>query len=581
MALTKLTSVDKSVAKKLLATINSSTLNDLSQAYEFPTVAAMAASSITFPLTKSLHVAGENNSFVNYIVVNSAADVDLGGGLWAKEITLGNPVVTNPISATLEASVRQRFLGSQTGGLVYDQGRHVVIFGDSISWGAHASNLFDKTWVSILRRNYLNEVEKTNHGFTAIALTSVEDVHEVTRTGTWSNFEGGAAVGSPTGYFAVSEDASATMTITVPVFKRRFTIMYRRGIGYGEFDVEVNGTIIDTINADGTSDPDVAGTSLGYAKTANYEVKGLSGAPNCIIRILKKDSNRNAFTGVYYDDVPSQFSVDNFSHSGRRLYYASEEVIKRAITGSDVFILALGHNDQSHIESTPSLMDDFLDRLNWVEEQSALYNVKVIVLDFIWGKTIEDSPTRQALSAMGTKANITYLPTPDYFGYTGTASTTDLINKYNLFVDNSHPNDAGHALIGEVVCKVLGLSDSNSRYPVSKQGWLPLQGMDSYLKNQTANFQKVSAYKVDKRELRLRLIIKNATGTALAAGLYEIIDLGIQTWRSAKPFVPALTGSAVDSGYLGVEMNENGVVSLRVRTGNTVVFPAGEFIFQL
>lgn len=67
--------------------LDASLINDLSQAYEFPTVAAMAGSGIAFPLTKSLHVAGEGDVFANYVAVNFASDVDLGGGLWAKELT--------------------------------------------------------------------------------------------------------------------------------------------------------------------------------------------------------------------------------------------------------------------------------------------------------------------------------------------------------------------------------------------------------------------------------------------------------------------------------------------------------------
>lgn len=63
--------------------VSADLISDLSQSYDFATVAQMSASTIIFPVGKSLRIQGENNKTIYYGVTTSVTSKPLAGGLYA------------------------------------------------------------------------------------------------------------------------------------------------------------------------------------------------------------------------------------------------------------------------------------------------------------------------------------------------------------------------------------------------------------------------------------------------------------------------------------------------------------------
>ena len=86
----------------------------------FASVADMTANAggVAYLVDQPLLVNGENDSVTNYVVVNSAADVDLGGGLWAKSLTNKSEYAAPDLSS------------------LFANQRSIVVAGDSLSFSA-------------------------------------------------------------------------------------------------------------------------------------------------------------------------------------------------------------------------------------------------------------------------------------------------------------------------------------------------------------------------------------------------------------------------------------------------------------
>jgi hypothetical protein len=191
LALTKLTSVDKSVAKKLLQTININDINDLSQTYEFNTVALMEASTIVFPIgkvltTKGYYVVGDAGSAeYSVFAADDGYSKQLSNGLFARLTSrnIFNPYIfgANQTQANDPAAVQLLFNYSADKSIECRLGNHHYVDNLTVKSGTNIKGGVDstKTYVAIETYSVLQQVSGATQTAVQIVGTYTDRIYGV------------------------------------------------------------------------------------------------------------------------------------------------------------------------------------------------------------------------------------------------------------------------------------------------------------------------------------------------------------------------------------------------------------------
>lgn len=465
----------------------------------------------------------------------------------------------------------------------YWGGYGVNILGDSISHGAFSIDIFRNNWTNILKRCLNAEFGEENYGFTNIVsslgsgATLSKEIHSVVRGAGFDIVSGESASWSISGNAATSTTAGATITVTVPTFLKTFGVWYRRVAGGGAFEIYVNDVYLRDISTDSGG-----GAAGGYFLYENMELKD-NGYGVSVIKFVAKTAAPVSIIGMQYEDQQNGFQVNNFSYSGRRLAYTDRDVITRAVDGSTVFILALGHNDAAS-ETDSAYLAAFKQRIDWIIEDSNSYGTPVLVADFVWSKAA-GTPVRQELKRLAESVKHgVYLPFPDFMQNSGAPmGGTALVNTAKLFIDSSHPNAEGHKIIGETIAKAMLLScNSKADALMHHDFWnvIPLPAAGP-IKNSASTPGTSAAVRRSGDTLIFRGSLMNSAGaTALAGGVYPVLSgalPGVTFGASTTvPFMVNSSGSAIES-YLRTKAANAGI-DLVVRSGNSNIYHEGEVV---
>lgn len=464
---------------------------------------------------------------------------------------------------------------------MYWGGTGVNILGDSISHGAYSRDIHQNNWTTLLTRMLNAEFNSSNYGFVSLSDTLgsgellSKAIHKVEKIGDWASLSRESTTHLISGFAYKSVSAGNRIKIQVPYFQRYFGIFYNRVEGGGKVNVKVDG------NLKGTIDTNSNGGSVGGYFLAAFDFKGNNRTGNVEIEIETLDSGIVELMGVgYYNQKPADdgFQVNNFSQSGRCLRWTDEDVIRRAISGTTSFILALGHNDAGSAESDDEYFDEFKKRTAWIEQYAKQYGTKVYIIDTVWYKD-ENSRVRGELVKLGTSIpGASYLPLPDWFHLDNRlCSGRELIDDFKLFDDGSHPNIYGHKLIAEMVAKKMNLSVT-SKYVALKQydWWTPIHLSDaSKLKNVYDSSDLCLAWRRCGNSISFRGMIQHDDATGVnapfPAGSYTLLErFPDNVWfpmTSAYPISVRDNGEDLELGipaYAGTLSVKQGNAGLRL-----------------
>lgn len=447
----------------------------------------------------------------------------------------------------------------------------IMILGDSISHGAFAVDLYRNSWVNLLKRMLNRDYAVNSYGFVPLmtmgaGATLSQDIHNI-------SFYGAGGVGTPHTWDArsaetgghvaqglswVSQATGNTLATRIPTFQRKLFVWYVGNPGGGSFDIKVNGVVTYTVN-----------TNSSTVTPLNVQVVQIldNGAGSCNIECVAKDVSTVELCGFSYNDQINSLTVNNFSTSGRRLRWINESTIKETLKGSAMLIMALGYNDSGSNRIDPAYFAEFIKRIDWLIQYANLYEVPVVVPDFVWPYSAED-PTRLQLKRLATETKGVYIPFPDMFQKSGVSSDDFRVNTLKLFTDGAHPNIEGHKYIAEVIARRLGLSCSSKKIALDYYDWwYPLPLSSSGITNVSTLSDLVSAVKNHGSTIQIRLFIKGLNGSAQRAVCDSLPPrAGINlAFSSIHPLMPKSDGtsrgtlSLTSSGILASPNAQNDV----------------------
>ena len=464
----------------------------------------------------------------------------------------------------------------------YWGGYGINILGDSISHGAFSRDIYRNNWTNILKRCLNAEYGEQNYGFTSIVAglgsggTLSYEIHKVTRGAGWTAIQGTDAAFAISGGAFKSTTSGSIITVVVPTFMKKFGVWFNRVEGGGSFNIEVNGVVVDTVNTDAAG-----GAAGGYFLQDGFDLPD-GGYGTATIRLITTNALPVSILGLSYEDDANSFQVNNFSQSGRRLAHVPRDVITRAVAGSSILIMALGHNDSGDAATDPAYLAAFSERIDWLISDSNTYGVPIVVPDFVW-RLGPATAVRSELKRLAESANNgLYIPFPDHFKDDGAPpSTTEMTTTLKLFDDASHPNIEGHKLIGETVAKALRLGCSSKTTALMHHDFwnvIPLPAAGP-IKNSSTTPGKSCAVRRSGDHLTFRgSLVNSASATALAGGTYPILEGALPGLTlggpTVIPFMVNSGGSEIES-YIKVRGGNAGV-DLLVRSGNANVYHEGE-----
>lgn len=366
----------------------------------------------------------------------------------------------------------------QAGAAFVNGAKSTVIIGDSISHGAFAGNLYTNGWTRLLARAINNEFGASSYGFVPTGTlgsgdTLSKDLHSVAFVGTWTGVNEGDAALYPNGAAFRGNTTAHRVAITIPSFMSRAIIHYGTQPGGASATVAVNGTVVNTINSAGTAN---GFSSIEVPLTDN-------GYGECLISIqLTSNANFDWIGNSYFSGVVEPVT-QNFSQSGRRLYYVAQPTIDTICQNASTLIMALGYNDAG--ETSTAYQNTFKQRIDWIIAAANANGVRVIVPDFCWTYP-QNNYVRQELKRLAKSTNGTYVDFPSLLKKDdgSTADTNYLNNIIKLFVDGTHPNIDGHAFIFEVIAKHMGLSVNSKSSALSVADFnIPIKISNTLIKN--------------------------------------------------------------------------------------------------
>jgi len=383
--------------------------------------------------------------------------------------------------------------------------RTMNILGDSISHGANVADIPNDSWVGIFRKMVNAEFGANNYGFCSINSTisnaqgTFQELHNVSTSGTWATESSVTDDSMMNGYAFKSSTVDSKLTIIAPVSNKYFKVWYK-GNALGSYELRINGLIITT-----ESTAVASGQEGGwYWHSGRIMEDNFYGS--CTIEIIVKTGEVQIMGVSYLDADWREFQLNNFSQSGRRIQYLSEQVIDRATKDCEALVFALNHNDQNSVGADQLAV---IANINHLIAYANTNDCKVYILDFCWHAD-NAHWLRVELERARIEINKAELVSfPDMFNLSGDVATTnETITELSFLSDSSHPTMFGHRVIAETLAKVMGLSvNAKKLAAISSPTFKPLTLINGWRNNDTA---KPTAWRRSGNKIEVRFNLRDS-----------------------------------------------------------------------
>ncbi|HHN9748955.1 TPA: hypothetical protein ACP7RS_000920 [Escherichia coli] len=471
------------------------------------------------------------------------------------------------IGSRLSQSRTSKF--KQSGAAFVNGTKSTIIIGDSISHGAFAGNLYTNGWTRLLARAINNELGTQSYGFIPTGSlgrgdTSSRDLHSVSFVGTWTGVSDADASNYPNGFAFRGNTTSHRVSITIPSFMSRALIHYATQPGGATATVSVNGVVVKTINSSG---------ALNGFSTVEVPLKDNGTGESSISIKLTTNGNFDWLGNSYFSGILESVT-QNFSQSGRRLYYVSQSTINTLCQNASTLIMALGYNDAG--ETSSAYQSAFKQRIDWLISAANANGVRVVVPDFCWTYP-DNNYVRQELKRLASSTNGIYVNFPtllkkDDGSY---ADANYLNNVIKLFVDGTHPNADGNSFIFEVVSRSMGLTINTKKSSLSMSDFnLPIKISNSLIANVSTLGNSISSVRRVPGGILLKCFMKMPGGAAsLPTGTVIICDSFPTSFGDSKIMQSTQTmliNDFADDAFIGtVALSATGQLVATIRTKPT------------
>ncbi|WP_299491670.1 SGNH/GDSL hydrolase family protein [uncultured Shewanella sp.] len=334
----------------------------------------------------------------------------------------------------------------------FNNEKSISILGDSITHGAFAGDITRNGWANLIARAFNVEYGTYSYGYTPYTKlgsgkNESQDVGIFSKSNGWQSLVRADAENFVSGLGYRTSTINSFLVFKIPAFMARALIHYIQQPDGAKFDILINGDVHKTIDSSGLVN------NFSCADVDLYD----DGSGAIEIKVIIKSGGVFSFSGISYLSSYSESVCNNFSQSGRRLRYTSENVINTICENSSTLILALGHNDAG--ENAPAYQLAFKNVINLTISACNKYNVNVVVPDFVWSSD-ESNWVRLELMRLASETSGLYINLPKQIEKKNgvPADRNHLVNTLGMWVDISHPNEEGNKWIFEEVSKAMNLS---------------------------------------------------------------------------------------------------------------------------
>lgn len=469
---------------------------------------------------------------------NVIAVTGVATGRWLKQtekITNRDPI----------GNVAPRLRGSIADGFGGDS---IAVIGDSISHGANVADIHNDSYVGIFRKLANLEFGATNTGFVPInwqianSEGTYSEIHSVVATGSWTNLTLADASASICGFIRRSSSAGAKLTVTVPTISTHFKVLYQGGTG-GVFEISKDGgsTVTATITSSGSNET---------LKTSQYTLVDLGlGSSEITLTVV---SGQVDIVGIEYVDQQTNFAVNNYSQSGRKIEFIDDAVITKACLSNRMLVWSLGFNDSGL--AAGASRDTVLAKLDFLAAQAKANFTKLVICDFIWGQEQNHWLRSKFREVVEQVEGAVYIPFPDLFYRSGFIISASTLNStYNFTNDNTHPTVTGHKLIAETLARALGFTFSTKKSAeMFDPIWRPITLINGWVNTFNSSVY-VTAYRRHGNSVQLRIAVnKTGASSGVIGNLPATINIPL---RSYIPVADSASAIFIVDLNLGVSSN--------------------------
>ena len=330
--------------------------------------------------------------------------------------------------------------------------KEINIIGDSISEGSGSTIDYKDSYVGILRNFFAEEFGgELNYGFCSLEpnLTVLKIDQTMMNRGTIVGFDSNPADGNVYGHLSwTNTNTNDYMEFS---YNRHFNYMkvaYKSG-NYGTFTVSVNGNTIATVNCASQTEEAVYSNLIDisdYPAGTTFRITATIGIV-CV-------------SGTSMIDNPQWWTLNNYSRAGFSIIsIPKSQLLKEA--NCELCFYAHGTN---------GLWDEYRDYFNSVVQDIKSLKGNKIVLDTLTIPPTSASLPENTINDRLHKMQILYKFSKDinakYISiYSSIPKEQDNLHIVSDFlVDQSHPTDAGHKFIAELVAKYLKLQINSKEY---------------------------------------------------------------------------------------------------------------------
>lgn len=384
----------------------------------------------------------------------------------------------------------------------------IPILGDSISHGAHSLDIFNDSYVGILRKMLNFEYNTDNIGFVTCVdkftidggSTYEQNIHTILSNTGWTLVNAATSKALNAAHYSATVDGSE-IVYSMPTMQKSFALTYRRFNGGGTFEVYINDILQYTKSTDSGD-----ATDTFFNLTASIPLSD-NGTGSATIKIKKVSGGEVDFSGMYYFNTRADFQLMNFSQSGRAILTLTHEQIDICCS-CGTMIFALGTND---IAETGADQTTSINNLNYLISSAISHKTKLIILDFAW-----TTGTYPAYRWVSDQLKIVHdsVPGSTYINFdqntlaTGeTVKSGDLTTYFGFTLEGTHPTVKGHKFIAETIANVLGLSASSKNMAERHDKiWKPFTLLNGWA-NGSTDPVLISAWRENGNEIEVRLYL--------------------------------------------------------------------------
>lgn len=350
--------------------------------------------------------------------------------------------------------------------------RSIAVLGDSISHGANAPEIYNDSYLALVKQSLWEEVGYENYGFASIENTMrnnsgmYREVHHTSWGSEWTE----QRIDDNLGRFNLSASKKGSkLDFTVEKDYEYFTVYYEVNEDGGTFDVITDEGTVTVDTSKGLTDKIGRSEYIAFPASRSFTIE------------VSSEGKKVAINGVGYYNNTDGVVINNYASNGSKLIDVSDNILDFACQ-SGVLIMAHGYNDSHFQQNDAANQAKFTEKIDYIIQKVSETGCKVIVNDMCWNCNSENF-FRKELSRLAEETGGLYVSAQDAYG-------AEMLKNLS---DGVHPGVEGHHIIGNLMLSKM-VGEEAPTLPTTTTTQPPV--IDGYVRVYDAPLNDASLWKV-------------------------------------------------------------------------------------